>query len=230
MAELIGTHRLGMEYGCWLPWSLSAWEDGCNEKVESYVLFRRNFSDLSLGGGISSNPQRTAWRWGEEADCIEVCNRGQVVWTSKVFLWIKTKYLTLKNLVLFCMWEDSRAWACWNHSFHVHLSYLGRVSWGPHLEFFGAPCREWLQPDGCTGILPECPGGLESLMTVTSLVIDMAGNTPFLKSKAFFFCPSLEKGPSSSTSVQWTPNLTWPGCCCSVLGQCRLTVMCQIHY
>ena len=28
--------------------------------------------------------------------------------------------------------------------------------------------------------LPECPGGLESLMTVTSLFTDMAGNTPFL--------------------------------------------------
>ena len=29
-------------------------------------------------------------------------------------------------------------------------------------------------------LLSECPGGLESLMTVTPLSIDMAGNTPFL--------------------------------------------------
>ena len=29
-------------------------------------------------------------------------------------------------------------------------------------------------------LLPECPGGLETLMTVTSLFTDMAGNTPFL--------------------------------------------------
>ena len=30
-------------------------------------------------------------------------------------------------------------------------------------------------------LLPICPGRLESLMTVTSLFIDMVGNTPFLK-------------------------------------------------
>ena len=36
-------------------------------------------------------------------------------------------------------------------------------------------------------LLPECPGGLESLMTVTPLSIDMAGKTPFLitNTKAF---------------------------------------------
>ena len=40
--------------------------------------------------------------------------------------------------------------------------------------------REWLQPDPSIVFLPGCPGELESLMTVTSLFIDMARNTPFL--------------------------------------------------
>ena len=52
-----------------------------------------------------------------------------------------------------------------------------------HLEFFSAHHREWLKPDGCQGtgivLLPECPGVLELLMTVTSLFTDMAGNIPF---------------------------------------------------
>ena len=39
---------------------------------------------------------------------------------------------------------------------------------------------QWL-PD-CTGILLlEFPGGLELLMTVTSLFTDLAGNIPFLR-------------------------------------------------
>ena len=31
-------------------------------------------------------------------------------------------------LVLFYVWEDARVWAHWNHSFDMHLSYLGPVS------------------------------------------------------------------------------------------------------
>ena len=47
------------------------------------------------------------------------------------------------------------------------------------------PRREWLQPCSCqicAGILllPERPGGLESLMIVTSLLIDLITNTSFL--------------------------------------------------
>ena len=60
------------------------------------------------------------------------------------------------------------------------------------LSFLGAHHREWLKSEGCkiTGIilLPECPqgspghtGGLQALMTMTSLLTD-AGNIPFLSS------------------------------------------------
>ena len=47
-----------------------------------------------------------------------------------------------------------------------------------------AHLREWLQPNGfwlASIVLPGCLRGLESLITVTSSFIDMAGNTPFLK-------------------------------------------------
>ena len=57
--------------------------------------------------------------------------------------------------------------------------------WGHILFFLSAHHREQLQPNGCPAasiiFLPGCPGWLESLITVTSLLIDMAGNTPFLK-------------------------------------------------
>ena len=60
------------------------------------------------------------------------------------------------------------------------------------LSFLGAHHRECLKSEGCkiTGIilLPECPqgspghtGGLQALITVTSLLTD-AGNIPFLSS------------------------------------------------
>ena len=49
-------------------------------KVESYVLFGRNFQDLSPGSSISSSPERAALRrWGEGPGYIEVCSKGQVV-------------------------------------------------------------------------------------------------------------------------------------------------------
>ena len=30
--------------------------------------------------------------------------------------------------MIFYVWEDARVWACWNHSFHTHLSNLEPVS------------------------------------------------------------------------------------------------------
>ena len=35
-------------------------KNSCNLKVEGYVLFSRNLGDLSLGGSISTNSERTA--------------------------------------------------------------------------------------------------------------------------------------------------------------------------
>ena len=47
---------------------------------------------------------------------------------QKIFfcVWIKkTRYPVSRNLALFYIWEYVRVWAHWNHSLHVHLSYLG---------------------------------------------------------------------------------------------------------
>ena len=47
--------------------------------------------------------------------------------------------------MLSCVWEDVGLWAHWNHSFDIHLSYLG---WHPgfsHPEFPQATLLGWLQ-------------------------------------------------------------------------------------
>ena len=43
----------------------------------------------------------------------------------------KPKYLKLRNLALFHVWEDARVWAHRNHSFDMHLSCLAAVSLHP---------------------------------------------------------------------------------------------------
>ena len=40
----------------------------------------------------------------------------------------KTRYLKLRGLALFYVWEDARILAYWNHSLGMHISYLGPVS------------------------------------------------------------------------------------------------------
>ena len=54
----------------------------------------------------------------------------------------KTRYLKWRNLVLFYIWEDARVWAHWNHSFDVHLSYLGPVS---------CVCTSWVSSELIVG-------------------------------------------------------------------------------
>ena len=76
-------------------------------------------------------------------------------------------------------------------SFHSYASQLPGANQHPAI-FLRAYCRECLQPLGCqiTGVilLPECPGGLESMLNVTSLFIDMAGNTPERQSTQYARC------------------------------------------
>ena len=96
---------------------------------------------------------------------------------------------------------------------------------GQHPAFPLSAClREWLQPSGfwMAGIvLPACPGGLESLMTVTSSFIDMAGNTPFLKNIFSRDCSLLLPGKSHG----WRSLVG-----CSLWGHQELDTTEQLHF
>ena len=63
--------------------------------------------------------------------------------------------------------------------------------WGQRLLVFSAHLREQPQHDSCqiTGVVlfPGCPGELESLMTVKSLFIDMAGKIHWWSALADYF-------------------------------------------
>ena len=61
----------------------------------------------------------------------------------------------------------------------IHFMCISTI-WG---QFFSADHRY------CStgGVLPVCPGELESLMTVTFLFINAAGNTPFLPNSLAHF-------------------------------------------
>ena len=70
----------------------------------------------------------------------------------------------LVNIVLFCVWEDMRIWAHWNHSLDLHLNCLGPVA------YFSLA---WI-PSGCV-----VGGGQQQLLTWWlhyPLSIDAAGN------------------------------------------------------
>ena len=143
--------------------------------------------------------------------------------THSIILFWVTKSWTRRSNFRFPSWEDVIAWAHWNHSFHMHLSYLGWASYlislsdirqYPMLFLFWVlsssvltwipPHREWLQPHGwvTAGIvlLPECPGWAGIVMTVTSLFIDMAG---ILHVSAASFC-SLKSSYLTLRRAFWT--------------------------
>ena len=117
------------------------------------------------------------------------------------------------------MQEDARVCVHWSHSSHMHLSYLGQVSLFFHiLSSLRAHCREWLQSDGrwTTDILPGHlsdssvhAGGLQSLITVTSLYTDMARNAPFVTNlgcmmwSPFAFLLPWYKEPCLHSNVQY---------------------------
>ena len=85
-------------------------KNSCNLKVEGHVLFSRNFQDLSLGGSISSNLERTApRRQGEDRVALKFATEGRWSEHPKYFCKLKkTRYLKLRN---FYVWEDARVWA-----------------------------------------------------------------------------------------------------------------------
>ena len=93
---------------------------------------------------------------------------GQVVWTSKVFLWSRKNQISQVKVfsTLLCMGRCKSV--CSLKSFFSCISPI----LGPcplhfsHPEFPWAHLREWLQSDSCQTrgifLLPEHPGGLET--------------------------------------------------------------------
>ena len=101
------------------------------------------------------------------------------------------RYLKLKNSALFCVGEDASIWAQWNNFFHIHLSYPGPATCFLIFHIFNSSFTSFLVQLTAAGsqALFSVSGtlrpqkfifeGLNSLMAVISLFIDVAGDIPF---------------------------------------------------
>ena len=113
---------------------------------------------------------------------MSFCNKDQLVRTSKDYCQLKkTRYLKLRNLVLFFVWEDARVHTHWHHSSDMCLSYLETFS-------FCVP-SECTIKDGCSGWLldgrafcyyPCIPYNVMACWLQRSLFTDMVGIFFFL--------------------------------------------------
>ena len=100
--------------------------------------------------------------------------------------------------------KGTKVWAYWSHSFHIHLSSLGLFHTPPAPTTPAPQGSPWEMTDGCQITGTVLPGpllssethiwGLESLMAVTSLFIDMAGNSPFLSAVGAVCLPGGSRG------------------------------------
>ena len=104
-----------------------------NLKVENCFIWQQNW-------GLKPKTQYLRWLWvtaprgkGGARVYSSFCNKDQVVGTWSDYCWLEeTRYLKLKNLVLFFVWKDARVWTHWNYSFDMHFSYLRLVSMLSH--------------------------------------------------------------------------------------------------
>ena len=67
---------------------------------------------------------------GNPLQCSYLENpRDRVAWWAAIYgvaqSWTRLKQLSSSSS---SVWEDAKAWARWNLSFDMHLSYLGQVS------------------------------------------------------------------------------------------------------
>ena len=103
-------------------------------KAENDVVFEEVLKTIAWE--TLSNGSEELFQRGSGGDriyrnlCWKQNKRKQNVWSSikRLLLITKSQTLKLMIIVLFYIWEDARVWAHWNHSFDMHLSYLGPVS------------------------------------------------------------------------------------------------------
>ena len=156
------------------------------------------FRTSSLGGSFSNNPERTPLRMQrEEPGYVEVLQQrvGSLKFCNKRAGSLNVKRLLLiKGNQMFQV-KEVRIFLCMGRRKSLGLlksvlSYASQLSGASilysHPEFLKPHGREWPQHDLAAILLSECPEGLELVISVTSLCIDMAGNTSFLK-RAYLF-------------------------------------------
>ena len=146
----------------------------------------------SVRDSISSNVERTLRRrQGEEPGYIEGLQQRAGRLNIKRVLRIKENQTSqVKEFSTFLCMGRCKSLG-WLKSFLLQAFQLFCVSilCFHILSSVGAYRREWLKPDDCqiagSVLFPGCPeahtGRLQSLMPVTSLFTDTAGNTPSLK-------------------------------------------------
>ena len=85
----------------------------------------RIFRTSSLGDSISRNPERTLWGGEERSQVIyKVCNKGQVVWTSKSWLIEENQITQAKEFGVLCMGSYIELESFWLKSLGSLKSFL----------------------------------------------------------------------------------------------------------
>ena len=120
-------------------------------KVENDILFGRQNWALNAWKTDSqiAGSEGLFWRDKRGARMYSFCwkTNKHIVEHRKITAHHKTRHFNVIILMIFCVWEDARVWAYWNHSFNEHLYHLGPVSCF-HPEFpsaciVGGSCRNW---------------------------------------------------------------------------------------
>ena len=143
---------------CWAPSACSPCDVDWRKKhthnlqVENYVLFgRQNWGFKPGSQPLGSERLLLRGKGGAFTypimDIQEFLRQKPGSWNLKRLLLKKIRYLKWRNLALFYAWEDARVWAHWNHSFDMHLDYMGP-------EYYFSP--SWI-PLGCT-VGGDCSG------------------------------------------------------------------------